>query len=149
MFRSERGRAGRGEASPNYTYRAFAWQRRVDELHVEANRRRRTKLSLDVAARSHRIRRRSEGLRRDVPARESTRRGGRLVLKFTDGDGGAVLSGGHGHSGSVSIDDVVINLNLPSVAAAIIQRALHDGWDPLASGNWSARAFDLLRRSRM
>lgn len=77
------------------------------------------------------------------------RKGGRLLVRFVDGQGGATLAGAGwgGHDGGLLVGSRSYNLNRPGVVAALIRRALREGWNPNAKEEREIEGFALLARS--
>lgn len=94
----------------------------------------------------------ADGARRCVERlsawREGHRRAG-LTVRFIDGAGGHTTAGEGwgGHDGGLLVGSIAYNLHRPALAAAIIRRALVEGWAP-ASGRCVVidDGFGLLRR---
>ncbi|GAA1624201.1 hypothetical protein GCM10009679_31520 [Saccharothrix algeriensis] len=55
---------------------------------------------------------------------------GRLNVVFAEGPGRVVSGGGYTHAGAVSRDGDYLNLNRPGVVRAVLDEALHRGWQP-------------------
>lgn len=75
------------------------------------------------------------GVRRLHGCREHVRVGrdgasGRLNVVFAEGPGRVVSGGGYTHAGAVSRDGDYLNLNRPGVVRAVVDEALHRGWQP-------------------
>jgi hypothetical protein len=71
-----------------------------------------------------------ERCQESVTAWQVGRENAPLVVRFVDGRGCIVDGQGPwGHLGGVFVGDDQINLNLPSVAVALIRAGLRTGWD--------------------
>lgn len=77
--------------------------------------------------------------------------GGRLLIRFVDGQGGVttVGSGWGGHDGGLLVGCRSINLNLPSVVAALIRQAIVEGWDSRSKAVRELDGFALLARTKV
>jgi hypothetical protein len=75
--------------------------------------------------------------------------GGRLLVRFVDGQGGATTAGGGwgGHDGGLVCGSRSYNLNRPGVVAALVRQALRDGWDSRLKVDRELEGFALLARS--
>jgi hypothetical protein len=75
--------------------------------------------------------------------------GGRLLVRFVDGQGGATTtgSGWGGHDGGLICGSRSYNLNRPGVIAALIRQALREGWDSRSKVDRELEGFALLARS--
>jgi hypothetical protein len=72
--------------------------------------------------------------------------GGRLRVRFVNGQGGATTEGGGwgGYEGGLLFGDRSYNLNRPGVVAALVQQALREGWNSSARGERELDGFALL-----